>query len=138
MTDARYPILVSKEEKQLKKILIVDDSEVIRQQCSTALRQAGFDVVEATDGVDGLSCLEQHDFALIILDVNMPRMDGLEMLAHLRAESKHASTPVVMLTTEAHHAMIARAKLIGARGWMVKPIKPEHLVSTAVKLTENH
>jgi two-component system chemotaxis response regulator CheY len=122
----------------VKKILIVDDSEVIRQQCSAALQRAGFDVVEATDGVDALSYLERRDFDLIILDVNMPRMDGLEMLTHLRAQSKYASIPVVMLTTEAHHAMIARAKLIGARGWMVKPIKPEHLVSTAVKLTENH
>ena len=122
----------------MKKILIVDDSEVIRQQCSAALQRAGFNVVEATDGVDGLSCLAQQDFALVILDVNMPRMDGLEMLTRLRAEPKYASIPVVMLTTEAHHAMIARAKLAGARGWMVKPIKPEHLVSTAVKLTENH
>ena len=122
----------------MKKILIVDDSEIIRRQCSAALQQAGFEVTEATDGVDGLSCLERHDFSLIILDVNMPRMDGLEMLTRVCAEPKYASIPVVMLTTEAHHAMIARAKQIGARGWMVKPIKPAHLVSTAVKLTENH
>jgi two-component system chemotaxis response regulator CheY len=125
------------EEEHVKKILLVDDSEVIRQQCSTALTQAGFSVVEATDGLDGLSCLEKEDFALVILDVNMPRMDGIEMLTRVRAEPKFASLPIVMLTTEAHHAMIAKAKLAGARGWMVKPIKPEHLVSTALKLTEN-
>jgi two-component system chemotaxis response regulator CheY len=126
------------EEAHVKKILLVDDSEVIRQQCSAALLRAGFAVVEAADGLDGLSCMEKEQFALVILDVNMPRMDGLEMLMRVRAEPKFASVPIVMLTTEAHHAMIAKAKLAGARGCMVKPVKPEHLVSTAVKLTESH
>lgn len=122
----------------MKKILLVDDSEVIRQQCSAALTRAGFAVAEAADGIDGLSCMEKEQFALVILDINMPRMDGLEMLTRVRADPRFASIPIVMLTTEAHHAMIEKAKLAGARGWMVKPVKPEHLVSTALKLTESH
>jgi len=93
-----------------RKVLIVDDSETIRQQVSAALQQAGFGVLEAADGVDGLQCANVNTLSMIILDVNMPRLNGLEMLEQLKSDPKHATLPVLMLTTEVEQAMIARAK----------------------------
>lgn len=119
----------------MKKILIVDDSETIRITVSDTLQKAGFLVVQAIDGMDGLARLAEHQFDLIILDVNMPRLNGLEMLEKMRADAKFAAVPVVMLTTEAHFALIDRAKKLGAKGWMIKPVKPENLVAAAKKIT---
>lgn len=118
----------------MKKILIVDDSETIRITVSTTLESAGFSVVQAVDGLDGLARLGEHEVALIILDVNMPRLGGLEMLERLHADENLSKIPVVMLTTEAHFAMIDRAKKLGAKGWMIKPVKPENLIAAAKKV----
>ena len=117
-----------------RKVLIVDDSETIRQQVTEALVQAGFGVLEAADGVDGLACANVNALSMIILDVNMPRLSGLDMLEQLKSEPKHAALPVLMLTTEVEQSMIARAKKAGARGWMIKPVKMDQLVSTVSKL----
>jgi two-component system chemotaxis response regulator CheY len=115
--------------------LIVDDSETIRITVTDTLQRAGFAVVQAIDGVDGLTKLANDSFDLVILDINMPRLNGLEMLEKMRADSRLAKTPVVMLTTEAHFALIDRAKKLGARGWMIKPVKAENLVAAAKKIT---
>ncbi len=117
-----------------KKVLIVDDSETIRQQVAVALEAAGFGIVEAQDGIDGLECLEQHELCMVILDINMPRMNGLELLERMRENPKHASIPVLMLTTEAQHSMIERAKKAGAKGWLIKPVKMPHLVNAVTRL----
>lgn len=117
-----------------KKVLVVDDSETIRQQVASALERAGFSVVEATDGMDGLERAEQNELCMVILDVNMPRLSGLEMLERLRENPKHKSLPVLMLTTEVQQSMIERAKKAGARGWMIKPVKMDQLVSAVTKL----
>jgi two-component system chemotaxis response regulator CheY len=119
----------------VKKILVVDDSETIRITVSETLNKAGFLVTQAIDGVDGLAKLGQDTFDLVILDVNMPRLNGLEMLEKMRDDPKNAAIPVVMLTTEAHFALIDRAKKLGAKGWMIKPVKPENLVAAAKKIT---
>lgn len=119
----------------MKKILIVDDSETIRITVTDTLQKAGFSVTQAIDGVDGLARLAQDTFDLVILDVNMPRLSGLEMLEKMRDEPRSATIPVVMLTTEAHFALIDRAKKLGAKGWMIKPVKPENLVAAAKKIT---
>jgi two-component system chemotaxis response regulator CheY len=120
------------------KVLVVDDSPPIRQQVETTLVQAGYQVVEAEDGLVGLATLNgQHDIALVICDFNMPNMNGLEMLAAVKADAKHAALPVVMLTTEGKAELIQRAKRIGARGWMVKPFKPDQLVAVVRKLLGN-
>ncbi len=119
-----------------KKILVVDDSATVRQQVGLALGQAGFDIVEAVDGMDGVDKLNQlSDISLVICDVNMPRMNGLEMLEKVHTEKKHLHVPVVMLTTEGQPELVERAKKAGAKGWIVKPFKAELLVAAAKKLT---
>ncbi len=118
----------------MKNVLVVDDSETIRNQVSRALEEAGFGVIEAGDGADGLEQLANNDVALIILDVNMPILNGLDMLDRLKANPETASVPVLMLTTEVHQAMIQRARDAGASGWIIKPVKVEHLVNAVNKL----
>jgi two-component system chemotaxis response regulator CheY len=119
-----------------KKILVVDDSATVRQQVGLALTQAGFDIVEAVDGLDGVDKMNQvTDISLVICDVNMPRMNGLEMLEKVHADKKHMTVPVVMLTTEGQPELVERAKKAGAKGWIVKPFKAELLVAAAKKLT---
>jgi two-component system chemotaxis response regulator CheY len=114
----------------------VDDSKSIRQQVTKALAAAGFVVLEAADGVDGLQCANENNLSVLVLDVNMPRLSGLDMLDQLKSDPKHANLPVLMLTTEIDQAMIERAKRAGARGWMIKPVRMDHLVNTVSKLAE--
>jgi two-component system chemotaxis response regulator CheY len=114
----------------LKQVLVVDDSQTVRHELALALKQAGFEAVEAADGMAGLKLAQEQKFALIILDVNMPRMNGLEMLERLRLDFATAHVPVVILTTEAEEIMIERARKAGAKGWLIKPVTPAHVVST--------
>jgi len=115
-------------------ILVVDDSQMVRQQVSRALTAAGFSMIEACDGLDAHQKLESTTgIRLIVCDVNMPRMNGIEFLEKLSASG--SSIPVVMLTTEGQPELIQRAKALGAKGWIVKPFKPEMLVAAARKLT---
>jgi len=116
----------------LKKILVVDDSETIRQRVSGALESAGFATVTAKDGIEGLVSVQQEAPAMVILDVNMPRMNGLDMLENL--DLKTSGLPVLLLTTEVQPSLMARAKKAGARGWMVKPVNLEQLVETVRKV----
>src|SRR6187399_494477 len=115
-----------------KKILIVDDSETIRQRVSGALENAGFETLTAKDGVEGLVSVQQESPSMVILDVNMPRMNGLDMLDNL--DLKTSGLPVLLLTTEVQPSLMARAKKAGARGWMVKPVNLEQLVETVRKV----
>ncbi len=118
-----------------RKILVVDDSSAVRQQVSIALGQAGFEVVEAADGVDGAETIRRDpEVGMVICDVNMPRMNGLEMVEAVKADAQFADLPIIMLTTEGQPSLIKRAKAAGAKGWIVKPFKPEMLVATANKL----
>lgn len=116
-----------------QKVMIVDDSLVVRQQVGNTLTQAGFDVVQAVDGQDALEKLQSETVALVVCDVNMPRMNGLEFLEAVGREGKKLS--VVMLTTEGQHSLIQRAKQSGAKGWIVKPFKSELLVAAVRRLT---
>ena len=117
-----------------KKILVVDDSQSVRQQVSLALQQAGYDIIEAVDGEDGAAKINsQPDLSMVISDVNMPNLNGLEMLEKVSDKLK-AGLPVVMLTTEGQPALIKRAKAAGAKGWVVKPFKAAQLVATVDKL----
>ena len=119
----------------MKRVLVVDDSQTIRHEVAAALQQAGFETVEARDGLAGLECARQQPFSMIILDVNMPRMGGLELLDHLKQDAVTSGIPVLMLTTEAQPSLIQRARKAGAKGWMIKPVKMTQIVSTVAALT---
>lgn len=119
-----------------KKILVVDDSVTVRQQVSAVLEQAGYSVVEAQDGQAGAETIEgQDDIAMVICDVNMPRMNGLEMVGRVKKDGARAGLPIVMLTTEGNPSLISKAKELGAKGWIVKPFKADHLLAAVNKLT---
>jgi two-component system chemotaxis response regulator CheY len=112
--------------------LVIDDSLMVRRQVGGTLRNLGYVVVEAVDGLDALEKLEANaDARLIVCDVNMPRMNGIEFLERLSAGG--SQVPVVMLTTEGEPDLIQRAKSLGAKGWLLKPFKPEFLEATAKK-----
>lgn len=118
-----------------KKILIVDDSRTVRSQLGALLIEAGYEVVQATDGTEGAETIASTpDLSLVICDVNMPKMNGVDMLAMVKQDPKNASLQVLMLTTEGQPALIARAKAAGARGWIVKPFKQDLLLATVRKL----
>jgi two-component system, chemotaxis family, chemotaxis protein CheY len=119
----------------MKKVLVVDDSSTVRQQVSMALQQAGFAVAEAGDGIDGLAMIDKGGIAMVICDVNMPRMSGLDMLEHMKDDQRRAGIPVVMLTTEGQPALVDRAKKAGAKGWIVKPFKADLMIAAVKKLT---
>jgi two-component system chemotaxis response regulator CheY len=119
-----------------KKVLVVDDSAAVRQQVAIALSAAGFDVVEAADGMEGAALIAiDREISMVICDVNMPRMNGLDMIGKVKSEPRNAALPIVMLTTEGQPAMIKQAKDSGAKGWIVKPFKADQLVATVQKLT---
>jgi two-component system, chemotaxis family, chemotaxis protein CheY len=119
----------------MKKVLVVDDSPTIRQQVGRALAEAGYEVIEAADGVDGIDKIEtDRGIGIVILDINMPRMNGLEMLEKVKQHDHNEHLPVIMLTSEGQKSMIERAKKAGAKGWIVKPFKSDLLVGAVRKL----
>jgi two-component system chemotaxis response regulator CheY len=122
----------------VKKILIVDDSETIRQQVRFALPPTEFVVLEASDGFEGLEQVaQQDDLALVLLDINMPGLGGLDMLERMRAEPNQSDVAVLMLTTEVERSLIERAKRAGAKGWLIKPVKPELLLAAVTKFVRS-
>ncbi len=119
-----------------KKIIVIDDSQTIREQVATTLRKAGFEIIEAVDGVDGAEVIERTpDAALAICDVNMPKKNGLELLEDLKGSGRTTALPVLMLTTEGQPQLIERARKAGAKGWLVKPFKADLLLAAVKKLT---
>jgi two-component system chemotaxis response regulator CheY len=118
-----------------KAILIVDDSASIRQVVSNTLKNAGYEVTEAVDGKDGLTKLDGKKIHLIISDVNMPNMGGMEMVKAIKQMPTYKFTPIIMLTTEASDEMKQQGKAIGAKAWMIKPFKPEQMLHAVAMLT---
>jgi len=115
-------------------ILTVDDSTSMRQMVSFTLTQAGYDVLEAVDGVEGLEKALSNRFNLVITDVNMPRMDGITLVKELRALANYRFTPILLLTTEAGADKKKQGKEAGATGWLVKPFNPDQLLNTIKKV----
>ncbi len=117
-----------------KTILIVDDSASIRQVVGIALRGAGYDVVEACDGSDALNKLDGRKIHLVISDVNMPIMDGITFVKELKKHPKYKFTPVIMLTTESQEEKKKQGQEAGAKAWVVKPFKPDQMLTAVSKL----
>lgn len=120
-----------------KKILIVDDSAAIRQSISFILKQEGYDTVEASDGLEGLSALgSANAFDLIITDVNMPNLDGIGFIRKARELPKYKFTPILVLTTESQGSKMNEGKEAGATGWIVKPFNADKLLGIVKKVAE--
>ena len=117
-----------------KKILAVDDSISIRKSISFVLTQEGYEVVEAVDGVDGLAKAKEDKFNLVITDINMPNMDGIEMIKQIRQTEGYKFTPIIALTTENQDSKMQEGKAAGATGWIVKPFTSEKLLAIVKKI----
>lgn len=115
-------------------ILAVDDSASMRQMVSFTLKGAGYNVVEAVDGVDALNKAKAQAFDCIVTDVNMPNKDGITLIKDLRALPNYKFTPMLMLTTEAGMDKKQQGKDAGATGWIVKPFNPDQLLKTIKKV----
>lgn len=117
-----------------KRILAVDDSASVRQLVSFTLKEAGYDVVEAVDGEEALLKLNEGPVHMVIADVNMPNLDGIELVKQVRTRQEYKFLPIVLLTTESRDVMKIKGKDAGATGWIVKPFKPEQLLAVIRKL----
>ena len=117
-----------------KCIMTVDDSASVRQMVAYTLKSAGYRVVEAVDGKDALSKLAGSSVHMIITDLNMPNLDGIGLIKEVRSSASHKFVPVVMLTTESQDAKKMEGKQAGATGWIIKPFKPEQLLTVVKKV----
>lgn len=117
-----------------KKILAVDDSASIRKSISFVLSQENYEVIEAVDGIDGLSKAKSEKIDLFITDINMPNMDGIQLIKELRAIPEYKFTPIIALTTENQDSKMQEGKQAGATGWIVKPFTSEKLISIIKKI----
>ncbi|WP_144372792.1 response regulator [Vogesella urethralis] len=117
-----------------KTILIVDDSASLRQVVKIALMDAGYDVIEAGNGQEGLQRLDGRKIHLIVSDVNMPIMDGITFLKNVKQHPSYKFTPVIMLTTETGDDKKKAGQEAGAKAWVVKPFQPPILLAAISKL----
>ena len=116
-----------------KTIMTVDDSASVRQMVSFTLKKEGFELIEASDGKDALTKLK-GSVDMIVTDLNMPNMDGIELIKNVRANASYKFIPIIMLTTESQASKKQEGKSAGATGWIVKPFKPEQLTAVVHKL----
>ena len=117
-----------------KLIMTADDSPSVRQMVSFALKQEGYDVVEAVDGQDALKKMDGQKVDMLITDLNMPNMDGIELIKEVRHKPQFKFMPIVFLTTESQDEKKKEGKAAGATGWIVKPFKPEQLLAVIKKV----
>lgn len=122
------------EAATMKRILTIDDSKTMRDMLMLTLAEAGFDVLQAVDGQDGLDVLGKERVDVVITDINMPRMDGYEVIRQMRGNPDFKTMPILVLTTESEAQKKNLAREAGATGWMVKPFDPDRLVATVRKV----
>jgi two-component system chemotaxis response regulator CheY len=118
-----------------KTIMTVDDSSSVRQMVSFTLKSAGYAVIEAVDGVDAMAKLRNGKVNMVITDLNMPNMDGIELTRAIRQDAAHKFVPIILLTTESQDGKKQEGRAAGATGWIVKPFKPEQLLSVVKKVS---
>lgn len=120
----------------MRKILLIDDSQTIRDELKTILVDVpNLEILEAENGLIGLEQLESHpDTQLMVVDVNMPEMDGITMVQRIKEEGKHTSIPIVMLTTETSKILKEKAKDFGVRAWILKPCDEKKIMMVIDKL----
>ena len=117
-----------------KIIMTVDDSTSVRQMVSLTLKGAGYKVIEAVDGKDALSKLNDATVHMIFVDLNMPNMDGLSLIRSVRATTRYRFIPIIMLTTESQASKKQEGRVAGATGWIVKPFQPNQLLAVVKKV----
>jgi two-component system chemotaxis response regulator CheY len=117
----------------MKTILSVDDSASVRHMVKITLSAAGYRVIEAGDGRDGLAQAKSNAVNMIVTDLNMPVMNGLDFIRELRTLPSYRGVPIVFLTTESDDGMKQQAKAAGATGWITKPFRQEQLLAAAKK-----
>ncbi|EPC00488.1 chemotaxis protein CheY [Litchfieldella anticariensis FP35 = DSM 16096] len=117
-----------------KTILTIDDSASIRQMVSLTLSAAGYQVLQASDGEEGLEKATTHRIDAVLTDLNMPKMNGIEFIRQYRAHPSSAGVPIVFLTTESDDEMKQQAKQAGATGWIVKPFEQQKLLAVVKKV----
>ncbi len=117
-----------------RHILVVDDSLAIRQVVGYTLRSAGYTVTEAVDGEDAYDKASAGAFDMVLTDINMPRLDGLELITRLRAHPNYRATPLLVLSTESSVEAKARGRVAGATGWLVKPFEPRRLLELTARV----
>jgi len=117
-----------------KKIMSVDDSASIRQMVAFTLEDVGYDVVGAVDGKDALAKLKAIPVDMVITDLNMPNLDGINLIRQIRTLPGFKFLPILMLTTESEEARKREGRTAGATGWIVKPFRPDQLVAVVKKL----
>jgi two-component system chemotaxis response regulator CheY len=115
-------------------ILTVDDSPSMRKMVSFTLIGAGYQVVEAIDGIDAFEKAQTQSFDLVLTDQNMPRLDGLGLTRKLREHPQFKTVPILMLTTESSDLMKQAGRAAGATGWLVKPFDPARLIEVIKKV----
>ena len=120
----------------MRRILTVDDSASIRQMVNFTLHGAGYDVIEAVDGKDGLAHAGKAAFDMIITDLNMPNMDGIQMISEIRKLPGYSFIPILMLTTESQAEKKDAGRKVGATGWIVKPFNAEQLIAVVRRLVQ--
>ena len=117
-----------------KTILVVDDAGVMRQLNAMTLRGEGFEVIEAVDGSDALLKISGQQIDLVLTDINMPVMDGIELIKEIRNNAEHKYVPILVLSTLSQEAKVKEGKEAGASGWIYKPYKPHQLMEVIRKL----
>jgi two-component system chemotaxis response regulator CheY len=117
-----------------KIIMTADDSASVRQMVVFTLKQNGYDVVEAVDGLDAMKKLSTQKIDMLLTDLNMPNMDGISLIKGVRAGTLNKFIPIIMLTTESQDSRKSEGKAAGVTGWIVKPFKPEQLIGVVKKV----
>lgn len=117
-----------------KLIMTVDDSVSIRQMVAFTLKNGGYDVIEANDGMDALAKAKNASVNMVLTDLNMPNMNGIELIRNLRADPAFRFIPIIMLTTESQDKTKQEGRSAGATGWIVKPFRPEQLMAVVKKV----